>query len=98
MNKPHTYFLQTLFQSCKQMGIVETQYDFSNLCGRRTTWFSASKSRNRAISSHAAITLSAKLKRFADEAAPKKNKAAIRKLSDSLSLYVTERALLDSEQ
>ena len=98
MNKTNTLFLQTLFQSCKQIGIVETQYEFSKLCGRKTTWFSASKSRNRPISSHAAVTLSAKLKRYADETAPTRQKPHIHRLSDSLTQYIAERALVDDNE
>ena len=97
MNKTNTIFLESLFQSCKQLGLVETQYDFSKLCGRNTTWFSASKCRNLPISSHAAITLSVRLKRYADEQAPRGHKLTIRKLSETLALYVEARALMDEE-
>ena len=98
MNNTNTLFLETLFQSCKQLGLVKTQYDFSKLCGRRTTWFSASKSRNLPISSHAAVTLSIRLRRYAEERAPRSQRTTIKQLSETLARYVEVRALVDADR
>ncbi len=41
---------QTIYETTKGLGIVTTQHEFSRLCGRRDSWFSASKCVDRELS------------------------------------------------
>ena len=84
MQKTHTTFLQSLYDNCRLLGLVQNQYEFSQLCGRKTTWFSASKSRDLPLSKAAAIQLSIKLRHKADTELPRKLKSSARQLSDML--------------
>lgn len=92
MEPTNTLFLEALFQCCKQLGLVETQYDFSKLCGRRSTWFSASKCRNLPISTHAAVTLSVRLRQRAETELPPKQRVHARRLSETLLELAATRA------
>ena len=62
--------LTKLFGQCKSLGIVKSQYEFSRLCGRRQSWYSASKCRNVQISTEAAVTLSVMIEKRAREELP----------------------------
>lgn len=83
--------LEHLYTCCKDIGLVSTQYEFSELCGRKTTWFSASKARNLRLSTEAALNLSMRLRECAAALAYRQRKAA-KQLSRTLMEMVTERA------
>ena len=92
MTKKNTPFLQSLYDSCKSLGLVQNQHQVSELCGRRTTWFSASKSRDLPISNTAALTLSIRLKHKADTEVPRRLQPAARKMSRMLMELVVEKS------
>ena len=83
--------LEYVYERCKKMGLISTQYEFSELCGRNTSWFSASKSRNLPISTEAALNLSVRLREFAATLSCRQARAA-KQLSRTLMVMVTERA------
>ncbi len=83
--------LDNIFENCREIGLVNTQYEFSELCGRRTTWFSASKARHLPISTDAAVNLSVRLKECAGSLGYKQARLA-KQLSRQLLEMVTERA------
>ena len=93
MQKQNSPFLQTLYDSCRSLGLVQNQYEFSELCGRKTTWFSASKSRDLPLSKTAAVQLSIKLKHKADTELPRKLQPSVRKLSNMLMEHVIQSTL-----
>ena len=53
--------LNSIYQSAVELGIVDNQYAFSKLCGRKPNWFSCSKSIGRNISISAMVTFAVKL-------------------------------------
>jgi len=83
--------LEYVYERCKELGLISTQYEFSELCGRNTSWFSASKSRNLPISTEAALNLSVRLREFAATLSCRQARAA-KQLSRTLMVMVTERA------
>ena len=59
-----------IYQQLHKIGIVKSQYDFSRLCGRKKTWFSSIKSRNRALSVAALYILARNLQRQSQQPSP----------------------------
>jgi hypothetical protein len=49
-------FSECLFETALALEITESQYHFSRLCGRRPSWFSATKVSSRLISTQALVT------------------------------------------
>ena len=83
--------LQNLYEKFQAIGLVQTQDDFSRLCGRTPTWFSSLKARGIPLSVAAAITLQIKLNEFiASGADPSTQKLAAR-LSDEIMQFARER-------
>jgi hypothetical protein len=93
MQKQNSPFLQLLYDSCRNLGLVQNQYEFSKLCGRKTTWFSASKSRDLPLSKNAAVQLSIKLKHKADTDLPRKLQPTARRLSNMLMDHIIQTTL-----
>jgi hypothetical protein len=92
MQKQHTPFLQNIFDTCKQLGLVETQYQFSEMCGRQSSWFSANKTRDLPISTTAAYTLAVRLKDAAQNELPRKLRPHAHAMSALLLGMINERA------
>ena len=92
MKKINRSFLQSIYETCKQMGLVETQYQFSELCGRSGSWFSASKTRDLPISTPAAYTLAIRLKEAAHCELPRRMRASANEMSSLLIVMINERA------
>lgn len=59
-----------IYHQLYKIGIVKTQYEFSKLCGRKKTWFSAIKAANRTVSVSALYTLAQNLKYQAQRPSP----------------------------
>ena len=88
--------LTKLFGQCKSLGIVKSQYEFSRLCGRRQSWYSASKCRNAQISTEAAAACLAISSRTL-----RKNSAVIfacRPSTSAALLAVTSKAKYSSKR
>ena len=95
MQKTNAPFLQNIYDTCKQIGVVETQHEFSSLCGRKTTWFSAAKTRDLPISTHAAYTLAVRLKEKAQTDLPRKFRPHANALVALLFAMINHRASLN---
>ena len=92
MTKKNTPLLQHIYDTCKQIGLVETQYEFSELCGRNTSWFSANKTRDLPISTTAAYTLAVRLKEAAQTELPRKMRPHANATAALLFAMINERA------
>ena len=97
MTKQHSPFLENIYQTCRDMGLISNQYEFSTLCGRKTTWFSAAKARDQQISTHAAYVLANRLKELARTDLPKKLRPHANALSALLFAVINERTRLNRE-
>ena len=95
MQKINAPFSQTLYENCRTLGLVENQYEFSELCGRKTTWFSANKSRDLPMSTTAALTLSIRLRELANNKLPRRLQPTARQLSGMLMDWVVEQSKAD---
>jgi hypothetical protein len=92
MTKKHTPFLQSIYDTCKSIGIVETQHEFSALCGRGGTWFSAAKAKDAPISTAAAYTLAVRLKQISQTELPRKVRPHAMAICGLLFALINERA------
>jgi len=84
--------LTKLFSQCKSLGLVKSQYEFSRLCGRQQSWYSASKCRNVQISTDAAVTLSVMIEKRAREELPEDIRPYALNLSRLLLETIKEKA------
>lgn len=80
-------YLQTVYESVRVIGIVQSQYAFGHLCGGINSWFSATKSRNRPMSLVAMTNLAMNLDRFSPA------RSRIKELVRTLWLQVKSRAI-----
>ena len=78
---------------CKSLGLVKSQYEFSKLCGRKRTWFSANKSIDRPISTAAAAILSMRLAEHAKQGLQGAEKRDAERLSEVLLKIIRDRAM-----
>lgn len=62
--------ITAIYHQLHDIGVVKSQYEFSKLCGRRNTWFSSIKARNRSASVGAVYTLANNLKSQAQRSSP----------------------------
>ncbi|MDO8973820.1 DUF6626 family protein [Reyranella sp.] len=62
--------ITAIYHQLRDIGVVKSQYEFSKLCGRRNTWFSSIKARNRSASVSAVYTLANNLKSQAQRSSP----------------------------
>lgn len=86
-------FLESLYAVCKSLGLVKSQYEFSKLCGRKRTWFSANKSIDRPISTAAAAILSMRLAEHAKQGLQGAEKRDAERLSEVLLKIIRDRAM-----
>ena len=77
-------FLQSLYNDVKSMGIVTSQYQFGQLCGRDQSWFSCAKSVNRSMSLSAIVSLAVNLQGLPQERVSKKMRPQLKELISSL--------------
>ena len=83
--------LQHLYKKFQAIGLVQTQDDFSRLCGRTPTWFSSLKARGIPLSVAAAITLQIRLNEFIATAADPCTQELAARLSDEIMQLARER-------
>ena len=83
--------LTKLFHQCKILGLVSSQYEFSNLCGRKRSWYSSTRCRNVPISTDAAVILSVRLEKCAREDLGHELRPHAEYLSELLMAVVRER-------
>ena len=88
---------QTIYDSTRALGLVNTQHEFSRLCGRKASWFSASKSVDRELSLAALITLTKALERLAAEQVPRNKRTKLKQLTRTLWLMIEAKAMTPVE-
>ena len=66
------------------MGIVQSQYEFGYLCGRKESWLSCAKSEDRQISTGALVSLAVNLDRLPPERIPRSSRPLLKQLIKSL--------------
>ena len=81
--KNRTY-LKSIYDDIKALGIIDTPYDFSRLCGRTPAWYSCIKSRDLPLTADAALTLSISLRIKAEHVCEQEQQRKIIALSDDL--------------
>ena len=82
------HFIENTYENLKALGFVDNQYDFSVMCGRTPTWFSAIKARNLSMTTDAVLTLSYNISRKAENVVD----ASTHDKAISLSKTLIERA------
>ncbi len=88
---------QTIFDSTRSLGIVKTQHEFSKLCGRKDSWFSASKAVERELSIGALITLATALERMPSDRIPRSKRTKLKQLTHTLWLMIETKAITPVE-
>lgn len=88
---------QTIYDSTRALGLVNTQHEFSRLCGRKASWFSASKSVDRELSLAALITLTKALERLPAEQVPRNKRTKLKQLTRTLWLMLEAKAMTPVE-
>ena len=84
---------QTIYESTKGLGLVNCQHEFSRLCGRKASWFSASKSVDRELSLAAMITLTKALERMPADEVPRNKRTKLKQLTRTLWLMIEAKAI-----
>ena len=87
-------FLEKTYNDVKALGLVKNQCEFSILCGRTATWFSAIKTRKLPLTTNATLTLSSNIRKRAAEIGD----AVVSKQAVSLSRRLIRQAQADIEQ
>ena len=93
MTKNHQAFLQQIYDTCREMGVVERQHELGALCGSGPTWFSSIKARDQPLSTRAAYTLSVNLRHMANEHLPRQFKPKAIALAALLLALINDRAV-----
>ena len=84
---------QTIYESTKSLGVIKTQDEFSRLCGRKASWFSASKCVDRELSLAALITLTKALERLPVDQVPRSKRGELKQLTRTLWLMIDAKAM-----
>ena len=84
---------QTIYDSTRALGLVNTQHEFSRLCGRKDSWFSASKCVDRELSLAALITLTKALERLSTDHVPRSKRGQLKQLTRTLWLMIESKAM-----
>ena len=84
---------QTIFDSTRSLGIIKTQNEFSRLCGRKDSWFSASKAVEREMSLAALITLTKALERLPKDCIARSKRSTSKQLIKTLWLMIESKAM-----
>jgi hypothetical protein len=80
-NKEH---LQSIYETVRTMGLVQSQYEFGKLCGRKESWFSCAKSTDRQMSMGALVSLAVSLDQIPTERVPRKLRPMRKELVNSI--------------
>jgi len=71
----------------------QQQREFSRLCGRKDSWFSASRAVERDLSIGALITLTKALERMPPDRVPRSKRAKLKQLTRTLWLMIESKAM-----
>jgi len=77
-------FLQSIYETVRTMGLVQSQYEFGELCGRKQSWFSCAKSTDRQMSLGALVSLAVRLDQLPIERVPRKLRPMRKELVNSI--------------
>jgi hypothetical protein len=77
-------FLQRIYEAVRSMGLVQSQYEFGELCGRKQSWFSCAKSTDRQMSMGALVSLAVSLDRMPTDRVPRKLRPMRKELVNSI--------------
>jgi hypothetical protein len=77
-------FLQSIYETVRSLGIVDSQYEFAFLCGRKYSWFSCAKSTDRQMSIGALVALAVSLERLPPDSVPRKARPIVKELIRSI--------------
>jgi len=91
-------FYTTLFETARSLGIADSQYAFSKLCGRKQSWFSSAKSVNRPISMNALTTLAVKLDHLPADRIPRGNRNKIKTFQKAIWRLVETNVTINEQQ
>jgi hypothetical protein len=92
-----SYDLQVIYESARSLGLVESQYAFGRLCGRKNSWFSSAKSSDRPMSIAAMITLAMNIERLSAERIPRSKRKQVNELAKTLWLLIESKATTPAE-
>lgn len=84
-------FLERLYTDLKALGLVASQYDFSEMCGRTPAWFSTLKARRLPMTTDAALTLSHNIRQRASHIVDVSQYQAAMALSETLITQAQQR-------
>ena len=73
------------------MGLVHSQYEFGELCGRKQSWFSCAKSTDRQMSIGALVSLAVSLDQMPTERVPRNLRPMRKELVNSLWSMIEEQ-------
>ena len=90
--KKNSYYLQTIYENARSLGLVESQYAFGRLCGRKDSWYSSAKSSDRPMSIAAMITLAVNIERLPADRIPRSKRKQVKELTKTLWLLVESKA------
>ena len=74
----HRDISECLFETALALDITESQYHFSRLCGRKPSWFSATKASSRPISTQALVTLAMNIELRMDQERYRRHRKRLR--------------------
>jgi hypothetical protein len=77
-------FLQSIYDTVRSMGLVQSQYEFGKLCGRKQSWLSCAKSMDRQMSIGALVSLAMNLEQMPIETLPRKLRPMRKQLVSSI--------------
>ena len=83
-------FLQSIYDTMRSMGIVQSQYEFGRLCGRKESWLSCAKCADRPMTTAALVSLAVNLDRLPPERIPRNARPLLKQLIISLWVLVQE--------
>lgn len=82
---------KSIYRRVRDLGLVRNQYEFSALCGRTTTWFSAIGAKRLEMSIASLGLLLANIAMRAEATADVARRAALMELHSQLSRELTAR-------
>ena len=73
-----------LFETARSLGLADSQYEFSALCGRKQSWFSCAKSVNRNMSIGAMVSLAVSLQNLPPDRISRSARPHVKRLVASI--------------
>jgi hypothetical protein len=87
-----------LYLTLKSLGLVHSQFDFGNLCGRSKTWYSSIRAKRFQLSVASLTLLSVALDRLADDANDARTQLAARRAHGLVKRHLEQRCVSISEK